>query len=347
MPAQTKGKIGILACASGEVFAKKVLAGLRDACERRGEMDGGHPKIIHAEEKQFANTELKTVISESIRGQDVYIFQDVENKTNALSVNDNLMALKTAIDAAKRSNAHYITAVLPVFPYARQDKQISREGITAAIVAREIEDAGAHKVITLDVHNRAIDGFFRKAAFENLHAAKNITEYAKKEIDCDNLVVAAPDTGGLGRANYYAGLLQRPVVAVYKQRDYSRVSTAQGNNIEKMYLLGDVREKDVLVVDDMIDSGGTIIEAAKLFRQEGAKKVYASCALPLFNANAAGKLEKAAAEGILEKVIGTDAVTHPDSLREKGWYAEISVAAYFAEVIYRLNRYQSISELLG
>jgi len=245
-----RGVLKIMACRSGQPFAQKVVLELNKYLAEKGELP---IELITSREVTFANQEIKTILDESIRGADIYIIQDVENCTENLSIDQNLRALKTSIDAARRADAHYITAILPVFPYSRQDKQIGREGITAAQIAEEIENAGADKVITLDVHNTAIAGFFRKAKFENLHASKNLIDYIKQAIPLDNLIVVAPDESGTKRASHYAQLLGTKLAIVYKKRDYSRES-----QIESTTLLGDVSGKDVLIIDDMISTGGTL-----------------------------------------------------------------------------------------
>lgn len=335
-----RGPIAIVACKSGNEFAKKVLAELNNYLMESGRIG---TELFESEEIQFANSEIKTVIKESIRGRDVYIIQDVENSANNLSVDQNLRALKTAIDASRRADAHYLTAILPVFPYARQDKQIGRECITAAQVAEEIENAGADRVITLDVHNTAIAGFFRKARLENLRASKTILEYVKKNICLDNLVVVSPDEGGTKRASFYAQELKTKLAIVYKKRDYGKTS-----EIESTTLLGDVAGKDILMVDDMISTGGTLYSISKMLKEKfKANEIYLACSLPLFNPPAIERFDELFSKGIIRQVIGTNAVSHGPELEENHpWYKELSIAKYFAKVIYNINNCISLSALL-
>ncbi len=330
----TRGTLSILACDSGEHFAKKVLTKLQ---EKKTEV-----RFIPSEQIQFANSEIKTTIEESIRGTDIYIFQDVENSTNG-TVDENLRALKTAIDAAWRCDASYITAVIPAFPYARQDKQIGREGITAAAVAREIEDENANHVITLDIHNPAIEGYFRKAKFENLRAYKTLVDYIKAnpdDFDLGNMVVMAPDLGGATRAGHYARKLEVEPVFSYKRR-------IKVNHVEPIQIIGDVKDKDVLIVDDMIDTAGTIMAAVRASKDAGAQRVYAVCSLPLFNGPALESITKAHEDECLTAVISTDAVYHgADFQKQNPWFREVSVASYFSKVMRRMNSRESISALL-
>lgn len=333
----TRGKLSIIACESGRSFAKKVV---NEIIKKKGEV-----KFISSDEVKFANSERKTVIKESIRGSDICIIQDVENSVNGCSVDENLRALKTTIDAAYRSDANYITAVIPVFPYARQDKQEGREGITAAAVAREIEDVNTDHVITLDVHNEAIAGFFRKSKFENLHASKNIIDYIienEKMFDLKNLVVMSPDVGGARRAKHYAKKLRTSLVFAYKDRKYNTP-----NSVGDIQIVGEVKGKNILIVDDMIDTAGTLIEVVNAVKKNGAERVYVACSLALFNGPAIERITKSYEKGYLTAVIGTDAVYHGEDFQKKNpWYKEVSVASYFAEVIILLNQHKSISKLL-
>jgi len=347
-----RGHIGIIACRSGRHFATKVAKELDEIIRSNlspNEQHDAFEIIRDSDETWFGNTEMKTGV-EFIRNQDIYIIQDVENKAEGKSVSDNYMVLKTAIDSAKMAHAHYIAAVVPVFPFARQDRPRAvkkdgkkyRESITAALVARELEDAGASNIITLDIHNEAIPGFFRHAGFDNLRASKTFLDYISQNIPLDKLVVVAPDTGAVGRNEYFANKLKKKLNIIYKERDYST-----GNKIEDMILLGNVNGKDVLVVDDMIDTAGTVVKAAELLKKHHARNIYFAASLPLFNPPAVERLDKLHKEGMMTQVIGTDVVYHgEDFVKEHPWFVEKSVAKYFAKVIYNINKGKSISPLL-
>ncbi len=333
----TRGNLSILACESGRPFADKIIKELKDK--------GEEVKFINSKETHFADTEIKTTIEESIRGADIYIIQDVENSVTPSSVNDNLIALMTAIDATHKSDANYITAVIPVFPYARQDKQEGREGIGAAMVAKYLEIVHANHIITLDIHNPAIAESFDEIKLENLHASKNIIDYIegnKGDFDLENLVVMSPDAGGVKRAKHYAKIIGAKVVFAYKDRNYNIP-----NSIESIQIVGEVKGKDVLIIDDMIDTAGTLIKVIKAAKEKSTKRVYAACSLALFNGLAIKRITKSYEKGYLTAVIGTDAIYHGENFQEKNpWYKEVSVANYFAEVISRLNHRKSISKLL-
>ncbi|MFH1396511.1 MAG: ribose-phosphate pyrophosphokinase [archaeon] len=338
-----RGDIGIIACESGRPFAEKVIEGLEHQFKKSGSRSSNTFRLIPSEERHFANSEIKPIISESLRGMDVYVIQDVENKITGYSVDENLRALLTTMDAAHRSDAHYVTAVVPAFPYARQDRAMGRESFTAAMVARELEDANAERVITLDIHNAAIGGFFRRALLEDLHASKNFLDYIHEEGLTKNLVVCAPDTGAAGRNKHYAERIGTELAMIYKTRDYK-----DGGEVDGMRLLGSVKGKNVLVVDDMIDTAGTSVKAAKLLKDHEALEVYLVASLALFNGPALDRLDKAYDQGIINRVIISDAVYHggDEFLEAHPCIHRVSVAGYKAKVIFNINHHRSISELL-
>ena len=335
-----RGKLGIIACESGKQFAEKVTKELEQIIQKEEGTDS--VKIRESKEIIFANSEPKTEIDESIRNQDAYIFQDVANKSKGLSVNDNYMVLKTAIDAVRLADAHYITVVIPTFPYARQDKQKKREGITAAFVARVLEALGAKRVLTLDIHNETIAGCFPSIPLENLHASKNLLDYIRANINIDNLVVTAPDAGAATKNEYYANKLLTQLNFLHKKRDYENP-----NKVTKVVLVGDVKDKDVLMVDDMIDTAGTFSKSIEALKDNGARKVYFACSLAFFNSRALEIIDRLYEKDKIDKIICTDAVFKPADFKEKHpWYDEVSVAKYFAKVIYNINRGIGISRLL-
>ncbi|MBI5398194.1 ribose-phosphate pyrophosphokinase [Candidatus Woesearchaeota archaeon] len=348
-PHNNRGPIAIIACDAGKPFAERLVKNL-DELLKSGQEQPAAPVetfgLVKSREESFPNTEIMPTIDESIRGCDLYIVQDCENKVQKKSVDQQLRALKTMIDAAWRADAHYITAVIPYFPYSRQDRAQGREPITASMVSREIEDAGARHVMTLDVHNEAIAGFFRRATFENLRASIALMPYIKDTIGEDDLVVVSPDAGGTRRAEYYAKHLHTPLGIIHKSRDYSCGA------IESMVLLeppSGVNNKKVLLIDDMIATAGTLQKAVELLRNHGAKDISFACSLPLFTKPAIKRIEEAVVAGQLNRVISTDAVFHGGDAFKTAhpWYHEVSVAPLFAEAIYRMNKNRSISELLS
>lgn len=338
----TRGNLSILACNSGKPLAQRIIDNLNQLVSRN--VYQTEFRLKETQEVIFGNGEIKTVINENIRGDDVYIVQCIDDPNSTQSVNDNLMAILTAINAAYQSDAESVTAVLPQFPYSRQERRKTREGITAKQVAQFLEISGAHRVITLDIHAEAIQGFFNTAKLENLHASRYIINYLREELKLDpsNLVATGPDVGSAEKARFYSKELKCDLAIVDKARDYSRISA-----IESMRLVGNVDGKDVLIIDDMIATGGTLINAAKLLKEKGAKRIIAACSLPFFNGNCIEKIDKAYQDKVLDLVIGTDAVFRGEEfVKSTPWYHEISIAPLFANVIYNINKKRSVSELL-
>lgn len=346
-----RGRLSIIACEEGRSFAERVVAALRDEARTSGAREGSTAAqvagqlrdlaIRGAKEVWFSAGEVKTEILENIRGDDVYVFQSLFEPGSKRSVNDNLMALLTAVNAARQSDADTVTAVVPLYPYARQERKRGREGVTAAQVAQFLEVSGATRVITMDVHAEAVVSAFRQAKFENLHAARVIFEHVRRHFTLDDLVVVSPDAGGAHRARFYAKLATTEFALIDKVRDYSKPGT-----VTEMRLVGHVAGRNALVVDDMIDTGGSIIRSVQTLKDKGARDVYVACTHPLFSGEAVERLDAACRDGLIRKVIGTDSVMWSEHLRERGWYEEVSVAHLFAAVIWHINQKLSVSELL-
>ncbi len=343
-PMESRGALSIMACNSGKSFAGRIINELN---RFRKEKKNGRPEayqLKNTDEVVFPNGEVKMVINEFIRGDDVYIIQCVDDPLSDRSVNDNLMALVTAIHAAYQSDPDHITAVIPQYPYARQERRKTREAISAKIVANLLEDAGAQRVLTLDIHAEAIQGFFSFTKLEDMHASGEIIDYLieKHQIHTKDLVVTGPDVGSADRARHYSQRLSTGLAIVDKARDYSRVG-----HVESMRLVGEVKNKDVLIVDDMIATGGTLLHALALLKDNGARDIYVAVSLPFFNGNAVERIDRAYNEGLLKLVIGTDAVFWGEAfVQNTAWYEEVSVAPLFAKVIHNINRKQSVSSLL-
>ena len=337
---QNRGELCIMACKSGKPLALRVLKHLNTILAKEDKYID--LKLVDMEEITFANGEIKTVINENIRGADLYLIQSIDDPNTEKSINDNLMALFTAINAAYQSDADSITVVVPQFPYSRQERKKTREGITAKQVSSFLETSGADRVITLDIHAEAIQGFFNNAKLEDLHASNTLLEFIEKNIPANNLVVVAADVGGADKARFYSKKLHTDLAIVDKARDYSKSSA-----VESMRLVGDVKGKDVLIPDDMISTAGTVVNAAKLLKHNGAKNIYIACSLPFFNPPALDRLTDAYNNGEIKLVLGTDAVFWGQEFLDKNpWYEEVTIAPLFAQVMYNINTKQSVSTLL-
>ncbi len=308
---------------------------------------------------RFLNGEVKAEIQEPVRGIKIYIIYDVTNSSPikvagceepmSFSINDHLMFMFTTISALRHAGAESVTLVLPSYPYARQHKKSSREALTAAMFGQMCESLGVERIITLDIHCMEIENCFRTVHLENLHASYQILMELGKIIDFSDpdITIVSPDTGAVSRNKFYAQILHRPLAMLYKERDYSVVTTdAKHTNIKSINLLGDVQGKTVIMADDMIASGGTILIAMKKLRELGAKKIICVVSLPFFNGTAINDFDEANKEGAFDYVIGTNAVYHGDDLLSKKWFIQTDASELFARVISRLHHGRAISPIL-
>ncbi len=308
---------------------------------------------------RFANGEVKAEILSPVRGLRIFIIYDVSNQSPirvagldepmSFSINDHLMFMFTTVNALKLAGADSVTLVLPTYPYARQHKKSGREALTASMFGHFCEMLGVDRIITLDIHSREIENSFNTLHLENLHGSYQTLIQLHKLIDFSDpdLVVVSPDTGAVSRNKFYAQALHRPLSILYKERDYSIVSKdAKHSNIKSVNLLGDVRGKTVLMSDDMIATGGTMIIAMRELMNFGAKKIICMVSLPFFNGSAIEAFDAAYREGVFYRIIGTNAVYHGRELTDKEWFVQADVTELFARVISRLHHGRPISPLL-
>jgi ribose-phosphate pyrophosphokinase len=283
----------------------------------------GEP-LGNCEIRNFSDGEIWVKYWENIRGTDVFIIQ------STFPPSDNLMELLIMIDAARRASAKRITAVIPYFGYARQDrKDQPRVAITAKLVANLITVAGADRVLTMDLHAPQIQGFF-DIPFDHLYSAVVLVK-AIREMELPNLVIASPDIGGVKFARAYAKRLDAELVLIDKRRPKANIS-------EVVNVVGDVEGKNVVIVDDIIDTAGTFTNAAQILKERGALSIYGACTHSLLSGNAVEKIQNS----VVKKILVTDTVP----LRKKCSKIEVrSVAKVFAEAIKRIHSHESLSVL--
>jgi len=333
----------------------KIVA--KGASAQSGNGKNGAPFKTPVKFTLFSNGEIKAEIEESVRGKDVYIFQDVENRYSVnfsggavknLSTNDHLMTIYVTVDAARQAGAERVTLVIPNYPYSRQHKAKGREGLTASRIGKILESLGVNHIITLDIHSRDIMNAFNNMRLENLHASYQIIQTLTKMdgILNDDFVVVSPDTGAVDRNKFYASALKKPLALLYKERDYSKLSKdASQSNISQIRLLGSVKDKTVFMADDMLGTGGTLIKGMKLLKENGARRIICAISLPLFSGNAISHFDEAYKEGLFFRIIGTNAV-YQEEVVKREWYVNVSISRLFAHVISRLHQNQSVSSLL-
>ncbi len=293
-------------------------------CEKLGKPLG------HADVRRFSDGEIFVEVGENVRGRDVYVIQ-----STCRPVNDTLMELLIMIDALKRASAKEITAVVPYYGYARQDRKVGpRTPISAKLVADLFASAGATRVVAMDLHAGQIQGFFN-IPFDNLFASPVLLQYLNKEMmDKGELVLVSPDAGGVERARAYAKRLNASVAMIDKRRTGPNVAKA-------MNVVGDVKGKTAIILDDMIDTAGTLCEAVHAVLDHGATKVYACATHGVLSGPAIERITAAP----IESVIVTDTIPLSDEARASNKIVQLSVADLLAEAIYRIHNYDSVSSL--
>ncbi len=283
--------------------------------------------LINAEVNRFSDGEIGVQIEDSVRGDDVFVIQPT-----CPPVNENLMELLVIIDALKRASAREITAVVPYYGYARQDRKAKpRDPITAKLVANLLAEAGADRMLAIDLHARQIQGFF-DIPVDNLFGAPRLADHFINK-NLDDVIVVAPDIGGVKRARDFADKLNTSIAIIDKRRPKANVS-------EVMNIIGEVKDKNVILVDDMIDTAGTIINAAKALKEHGAKEIYATCTHPLLSGPAIERLNNSP----IKELVTTDTIPlTEDKLLDK--LTILSVAPLLSEGIERIYKDLPVSVL--
>lgn len=278
---------------------------------------------------RYSDGELSVDIGDNVRGRDVFVTQ-----STSAPGNDHLMELLITIDALKRASASRITAVMPYFGYARQDRKLkSRVPITAKLVADLLTAAGADRILTMDLHADQIVGFFN-IPVDNLNALPVLLPYIKRKYPNEAVTIVSPDSGGVARARDFATRLNNSELAVIDKRRH------KPNMVAEMKVVGEVRGKTCIIIDDMIDTGGTLMKAGETVLEEGAKRVIACCVHGVLSGNACERLN----QSVYEEVVLTDTIQIPKSFKcEK--LTVLSVAPLFAEAVRRIHCEDSVSSL--
>ncbi len=278
--------------------------------------------------ENFANGEIGCRLDESVRGTDVFVMQ-----THSGAINDAIVEQALMIDAAKRSSAHSITAVCPFLGYARQDRKANgREPIAARLIIDLLASAGADRIMSVDLHSGQTQGFF-EGPFDHLIAMPALITYVKESIDISNLIIVSPDAGGVKTAERYASALDCDMAIIHKHR-----SATVKNSVEAKYLIGEVKGKNCIVVDDMIDTAGTLCAAADLLAEHGAKDIYGLATHGVLSDPAVTRIEKSA----FKKVIVTNTLPVPD---DQAKIEIVTIAPLIADAIRAIFAGSSVSAL--
>ena len=288
-------------------------------------------KLVNSSIRKFSDGELYIEIHENIRGNSIFIIQSISSPAN-----DNLMELLLCIDALKRSSAKNITAVIPYFGYARQDRKVvPRTSISAKLVSNLITKAGADRIVTLDLHSGQIQGFF-DIPVDNLFATPIFARHIKKKINSKNLICVAPDVGGTARARALGKMLNVGLAIVDKRRPSPGKS-------EVMNVIGNVNNKTCIIVDDIIDSGGTIVNAAKILKQKGASDVHVYVTHGVLSGNAVDKIKSSK----IKNLVITDTINNSDKVKKAKNIEILSISHLVGEAIKRISNSTSVSDLFN
>ena len=306
----------IIACNSNKILAKTITSYIG-------------VKLADAVIRKFADGEIFVKINENIRGEDIFIIQ-----STSPPVNDNLMELLITIDAAKRASAKRITAVIPYFGYARQDrKDEGRTAISAKLIANLITSAGVNRVVTIDLHAGQIQGFF-DIPLDNLFSVNELIKDMKEKTIGKNIAIVSPDVGGVVRARAFAKRIDASLVIIDKRRERAGES-------EVMNIIGEVNNKTCILLDDIVDSGGTLCSAAKALKDNGAKEIYSYIVHGVLSGNALEKIENSE----IKEMVLTDSIEASKEIKNSKNIRHISIAPLMGEAIKRINSDSSVSAL--
>ncbi len=288
-------------------------------------------KLVNSSIRKFSDGEIYIEINENIRGNSIFIIQSVSSPAN-----DNLMELLLCIDALKRSSAKNITAVIPYFGYARQDRKVvPRTSISAKLVSNLITNSGADRVVTLDLHSGQIQGFF-DIPVDNLFATPIFARHIKRKIKTKNMICVAPDVGGTARARALGKMLNVGLAIVDKRRP------APGKSVV-MNVIGNVKGKTCIIVDDIIDSGGTIVNAAKILKQRGASDVHVYVSHGVLSGDAVEKIRKSQ----IKNLVITDTIDNSQKVKKAKNIEILTISNLVGEAIKRISNSTSVSDLFN
>ena len=288
-------------------------------------------KLINTNIRRFDDGEIYIEINENIRGNREFVIQSTSNPAN-----DNLMELLLVIDALRRSSAKTITAVIPYFGYARQDRKVApRTSISAKVVANLLTNAGANRIVTVDLHAGQIQGFFDMPV-DNLFTTPLFSKFIKKKISSKKLICVSPDMGGVARTRALATRIKADLAIIDKRRP------APGKS-QVMNIIGDVKNKTCIIVDDIIDSGGTIINAVDALKKKGAKEVYVFITHAVLSGDAAKKIKSSK----IKKLIITDSIDNSNKIKNNSKIEVVSITSLMSEAIKRIANSNSVSDLFN
>ena len=348
------GELSVIGMRGCEDFANQVDFYLKEW--RRHDTEGTF--LVDASCPRFGSGEAKGTIHQSLRGNDVYIIADVFNhgvtynmygKTVPMSPDDHFQDLKRLIGAVG-GKARRISVIMPMLYEGRQHKRSGRESLDCALALQELVNMGVTNFITFDAHDPRVQNAIPLSGFEDVRSAYQmikaiLREYPDLDIDPESTMIISPDEGGMGKCMYYSSVLGIDLGMFYKRRDYSIIVNGKNPIVAHEYLGRDVSGKDVIIVDDMISSGESILDVAKQLKDKGAKRIFVFSTFGLF-CNGYETIDKAYADGVFTRIFTTNLVYRTPELLSREWYSEVNMCKYVAYIIDTLNHDQTISHLL-
>ena len=362
------GTLGIIALESSQSLGNKVNDYIVDWRNKRNDEHkttiafAGYQRdsyLLEASCPRFGSGEAKGVIKESVRGSDLYLIVDVCNysltysvcgHTNHMSPDDHYQDLKRII-AAVGGKARRITVIMPFLYESRQHKRSSRESLDCALALQELTNMGVESIITFDAHDPRVQNSIPLKSFETVQPTYQFIKALLKNVpdikmDSEHMMVISPDEGGMSRAVYYANVLGVDMGMFYKRRDYTKIVDGRNPIVAHEFLGTDIEGKDMLIIDDMISSGDSMIDVATELKRRKAGRIFVACTFGLFT-NGLEKFDKAVEEGLIYKVLTTNLVYQPEELLTKEYYISVDMSKYIALLIDTLNHDASISDLLN
>ena len=348
------GDLSVIGMRGCEDFAAEVDSYLKEW--RRHDSDATF--LINSSCPRFGSGEAKGTIHQSLRGNDVYIIADVFNhgvtynmygKTVPMSPDDHFQDLKRIIGAIA-GKARRISVIMPMLYEGRQHKRSGRESLDCALALQELVNIGVTNFITFDAHDPRVQNAIPLSGFEDVRSAYQmikaiLREFPDLDIDPDSTMIISPDEGGMGKCMYYSSVLGIDLGMFYKRRDYSVIVNGKNPIVAHEYLGRDVKDKDVIIVDDMISSGDSVIDVAKQLKDKGAKRIFVFATFGLF-CNGLDNMDAAYEEGIFTQIFTTNLVYRTPELLAREWYTEVNMCKYVAYIIDTLNHDRTISNLL-
>ena len=348
------GELSVIGMRGCEDFANQVDAYLQEW--RRHDNDGTY--LVEAPCPRFGSGEAKGTLTNSLRGNDVYIICDVFNhgvtykmygQTVPMSPDDHFQDLKRIIGAIG-GKARRISVIMPMLYEGRQHKRSRRESLDCALALQELVNMGVTNLITFDAHDPSVQNSIPLHGFEDVRSAYQmikamLREYPDIEIDPNKTMIISPDEGGMGKCMYYSSVMGIDLGMFYKRRDYSVIVNGKNPIVAHEYLGRDVSGKDVIIVDDMISSGDSVIDVAQQLKEKGAKRIFVFTTFGLF-CNGLEAMDKAYEDGVISRIFTTNLIYRTPELLQREWYSEVNMCKYVAYIIDTLNHDRTISHLL-